>query len=99
MDFRKKIDDLYMGLIVRDFADYKIKITKENLHDFAQEISNLMVVASTKEEPVLEVGRVFMYTGQIVLECHSLNEIEKERLFGELESLYRNVLRTIKECA
>ena len=93
-DYRNKIHGLYLKYIVYPTQDKFL-----NRSRFVLEIFNLMVKASTKERPVLEVGRVFMYSGEEVLVSHSLNEEEKDRLYGELELHYRGVLGTIKECA
>ena len=100
MDLRQEINRVFGKFIHCDFSHYEIsKGVKVCLRLFAEEIFNLMVKASTKERPVLEVGRIFMYAGEQVLVSYSLNDEQKDRLYGELESSYRDVLRTIKEVA
>ncbi len=94
---RNKIHGLYLKYIVYPTQDKFL-----NRSRFVLEIFNLMVKASTKERPVLEVGRIFMYAGERVLvevDKLTLNDEEKDRLYGELELHYRGVLGTIKECA
>ena len=100
MNSKQKINSVFRKFIHGDFSHYKIsRGVKVCLRLFVEEIINLMLKASTKERPVLEVGRVFMYAGEKVLLSHYLNGEQKDRLYGELESSYRDVLSSIKEVA